>query len=74
MNSYLIEMMARENQQRINEEMKLQHMRKMAGSRKPRVKSRIITGIGQFLINVGTRMKQRNNQAAHRATPDPHAS
>ncbi len=59
MHPHIVEMMARENQRRISEEIQLLHTSSLIEKSRPRLNSRLLLALGELLIHIGVRVKRR---------------
>ncbi len=59
MHPYIVEMMARENQRRISEEMHMLHMSRRIKKSRPPFNGRLLLTLGEWMIQIGERMKRR---------------
>ncbi len=59
MHPHIVEMMARENQRRISEEIHMLHMSGLVKKSRSPINDRLLLALGEWLIQIGVRMKQR---------------
>ncbi len=60
MHPHIVELMAHENQRRMSEEIQQLHMIGQIQKSRPGFNSRLLLALGDFLIQIGERMKQGN--------------
>lgn len=59
MHPHIVEMMARENQRRVSEEINSIRMVKQASQKQGGLSDRILLALGELLIRIGVRIKQK---------------